>query len=259
MAELQTSTNCPPELQSIVFEERERHRFTIEDVASAAKVLGFGHDEALGIEYDSEVEDRFLEDAWRDCIKRSWQDSTGMRQREVNDAFKILAEHRGSVHLHLREQSERNAMMNPEKAYLALDVPLDVDEAMLLIIYGMRVSSPLCAWVLLINNSRYKMRLCRRNDYGRHSTSLPKSEIAADFDSSSRLVMTVSTIFPHWYFILNEVKSAGDVAVPTRPDIPRGLNQLGNTCYLNSLLQVGVIFILYSLIVHFIACSISTL
>ena len=33
---------------------------------------------------------------------------------------------------------------------------------------------------------------------------------------------------------------AGVVVAATRPDWPRGLNQLGNTCYLNSLLQVCV-------------------
>jgi len=35
--------------------------------------------------------------------------------------------------------------------------------------------------------------------------------------------------------------TAGEIIPPTRSDLPRGLNQLGNTCYLNSLLQVFVI------------------
>ena len=28
---------------------------------------------------------------------------------------------------------------------------------------------------------------------------------------------------------------AGDIVAPVRSDLPRGINQLGNTCYLNSL------------------------
>ena len=33
---------------------------------------------------------------------------------------------------------------------------------------------------------------------------------------------------------------AGDATQTARPEMPRGLNQLGNTCYLNSLLQVSL-------------------
>lgn len=41
---------------------------------------------------------------------------------------------------------------------------------------------------------------------------------------------------------VEHVSTAGDIIVPIRPDLPRGLNQLGNTCYLNSLLQVSSSF-----------------
>ena len=51
---------------------------------------------------------------------------------------------------------------------------------------------------------------------------------------------------------------AGDVTSHSRQDMPRGLNQLGNTCYLNSLLQVCLSAILVPLMDFNYLCSIST-
>jgi hypothetical protein len=81
--------------------EKSRGRFTLEDVDTAARTLGFGFDNVLGVDYDDEIPDDIVENAWRDSVKRSWRDlEHGSEvQRLTKDAFRILAESRGSIRL----------------------------------------------------------------------------------------------------------------------------------------------------------------
>ena len=78
--------------------------------------------------------------AWKDSLRRSWRDPNGAaKRRDLNDAFKIVAES-----LHSREMvrlwdEENTRGLSPEKAYSILEVPMDVDEEMLITIYNMRV------------------------------------------------------------------------------------------------------------------------
>jgi len=68
--------------------------------------------------------------------------------------------------------------------------------------------------------------------------------VIADVRDSERLRQFVATgVDRAWHrfdccFTSDVVSfTAGEIVAPTRHDLPRGLNQLGNTCYLNSLLQ----------------------
>ncbi len=65
--------DCPSELQELLVMEQSRDRFTLSDVQTAAITLGFGSDNALRLDYEEEIPDEFVENAWKDCIKRSWR------------------------------------------------------------------------------------------------------------------------------------------------------------------------------------------
>jgi ubiquitin carboxyl-terminal hydrolase 25 len=131
----------PPELQALVMEERSRNRFTFGDVHNAAKMLGFGRDGHLGVEFEDDVEEEFIVNAWKDAVRRSWRDAENGASllRDVHEAFRILAEVRGSVKLHQAWEAGNTKMMTPERAYDALEVPKDVDEALLLTVFNLRV------------------------------------------------------------------------------------------------------------------------
>jgi ubiquitin carboxyl-terminal hydrolase 25 len=130
------------QLAALISTELSRGRFTRDEVVQAASTLGFGADGSLRLDYDDEIEDEFVINAWKDCIKRSWLDSTdrdpGTTQRMANDAFKVLAQTRGSLKMVTMWEQNRDAM-TPEKAYDTLEVPRDVDDLMLITIYNMRV------------------------------------------------------------------------------------------------------------------------
>jgi ubiquitin carboxyl-terminal hydrolase 25 len=133
--------DTPTDLQSVVMEERTRHRYTRQDLEAAVKCLGFGNDGPLSIEFDDEVSEEFIANAWRDKVRRAWRDRKdgGEIQRDANESFRILAEARGSAMLRKLWEESQGRTMNPDRAYSTLEIPAEVDDAMLLTVFSMRV------------------------------------------------------------------------------------------------------------------------
>jgi ubiquitin carboxyl-terminal hydrolase 25/28 len=139
--QLQEFGSCPPQLQELLAMERSRERFTSEDIATAATTLGFGIGNVLNVEYKEDVEDQLVENAWKEGIKRSWRDLEHGSEtfRLVDEAFRILAESRGSIELRKVFENRRNKYMTPDQADDTLGVAKDVDDSMLITVYNMRV------------------------------------------------------------------------------------------------------------------------
>ena len=101
-------------LQELIAMEQSRGRFTLEDVDTAARTLGFGFDNVLGVDYGDEIPDDIVEKAWRDSMRRSWRDlERGFEvqtRRLINDAFRILAETRGSIRLRKTWEADNKNM-----------------------------------------------------------------------------------------------------------------------------------------------------
>ena len=139
---LQTYIGCPQLLQEVVATERSRDRFTTTEVERAAADLGFGPSGTLGVDYDeTDIEESFIENAWKECVKKSWKDPEhgSEIQRTANEALRIIAESRGSTPLRKVWENGKDRVMNPDRAYDTLEVPKDVDDMMLITIFNMRV------------------------------------------------------------------------------------------------------------------------
>jgi ubiquitin carboxyl-terminal hydrolase 25/28 len=66
--------DTPADLQNLVLEERMR--FMRDDFLKAVSRLDFGPDGPLGVDFDESVEEEFIINAWRDGVRRSWEDET---------------------------------------------------------------------------------------------------------------------------------------------------------------------------------------
>lgn len=140
---MQQRQDVPQDVQMVLMDERARGRFSHDDLQNAVKTLGFGDEGTLSIEFDEDVSDEFIAHAWRDKVKRAWGDvKEGARlQKEANDAFRIVAEARGSVFLKKAWDEGQIKTMNPERAYSTLEIPAEVDDDMVLTVFSLRVSS----------------------------------------------------------------------------------------------------------------------
>jgi ubiquitin carboxyl-terminal hydrolase 25 len=144
---LRNVNECPNSLETLIGSERSRGRFTTQDVQTAIHLLGFGSDNDLRVDYDDDVDENFIKCAWRDALKRSWKEvESASRRRDLNEAFRIVAENRRSVALIKEYEEEQANGMTPDKAYNTLEIPMGVEEDMLITVYNMRVSFHLYTW-----------------------------------------------------------------------------------------------------------------
>jgi len=130
-----------PELQQLIHDERKRHRYTFDDLRDSIALLGFGKDGVLGVEFDGQVDDKFILDAWRDARRQTWTDPVkgGEMRMRLNDALKIIADARNSQTLDSAWDRGKGIMMSLETAYATLEVPKY--ETTLLAIYTIRVEN----------------------------------------------------------------------------------------------------------------------
>ncbi|KDQ18157.1 hypothetical protein BOTBODRAFT_52950 [Botryobasidium botryosum FD-172 SS1] len=198
------------QLQSFVQVERSKGRWPREDVYRSAEMLGFSEDGELRIRWGDDVEDDFTLKAWWAAWRRveSYdlpKDDRDTTKRDLKEALRILSESKGSKELmHAYKQIMKRSTLGPNEAYAILGASKDFDDALMITVTELRIT----------DQPTQRMRM------------LEALAFIAEERDSARLRKFIES-----------GHDAGDSAQISHPEHPRGLNQLGNTCYLNSLLQ----------------------
>lgn len=207
-------------LRELVIMERSKDIWTPEDFRRALDLLNLNIDGPLMMSI-YEIDPPFLELAYRTKLNETWQPTFSTvswgqdvkmkmepeeARQNLKEALRIAAEGTGRPDFYdiYKKMKEPWASMDPEKAYTALGVPNDTTDEMLMMVYALRIEDAPAS----------KERMDEA------------MQVLASARDSARLKEFVKS-----------GNDPGEAGVIIAPDWPRGLNQLGNTCYLNSLLQ----------------------
>lgn len=165
-----TATLVTEELGDLIIMERSKDRWTPAQYEEALQFLGFGPERPLQLEI-SEIDAEFLENAYKDLLRKTWKPQTtgygygvggdvgiggelswnhdlkmrmgpDERRQFLKESLKIVAEGTGKPEFYAvyKRVCEPWAGMDPDKAYTTLGVPKDTTDDMLLTVHQLRVS-----------------------------------------------------------------------------------------------------------------------
>jgi ubiquitin carboxyl-terminal hydrolase 25/28 len=131
------------DLQTLVLEERMR--FMRDDFLKAVGGLDFGPNCPLGVDFDESVEAEFIINAWRDGVRRSWDNEMNslVTRREPNNALRVTADVSGDKETRRVWGCKRGSIMTVGTVYSTPGVSRDVDESTIITAPDIQVSETL--------------------------------------------------------------------------------------------------------------------